>query len=300
MTDLPYQEHPDWKAILTRLSEIREQGDYSPANVEFIREHLQSFDERVRGGAALAAGGCLFEPYILDIIIEMAENDVNLAIRKAAIQSLAAVIYEGVMQGMEDEAGSTTFMDDAEEWEEMQTGSLQEDYQRVKNLLLGVLNLEEDIGLQESALSALADLGFLPEIREKVAEFFKSGRASSQLVALHAMGKYPQYWEDELAEMIRPDTPPAQLKEAIGACYSSESARLARAIEGVLNHPDPEVLRYAILTLANINKSENLMDILQHFSLHEDPLVQEAAREGIEQASKQNFSDYMRDHFGIE
>ena len=300
MQDLPYQQHPDWKAILTRLSQIREEEDYSTANVDFIREHLQSFDDRVRGGAALAASGCLFEPYILDLVIQIAEEDTNLAIRKAAIQSLAAVIHEGVMQGLEDVSGATTALDDAEEWVEIQSGSLQDDYQRVKNLLLGFLELEEDSGIQESALTALADLGFLPEIKEKIAEHIRSNRQSAQLVALHAMGKYPHYWEDELAEFIHPDTPAAVLKEAISASYSSESARLARAIEGVLNHADPEVLRFALLTLANINKSENLMDILQHFSLHDDPQVQEAAREGIEVATKKNFTEYLRDRFGME
>ncbi|RMG25408.1 MAG: hypothetical protein D6732_22430, partial [Methanobacteriota archaeon] len=276
MNDLPYQEHPDWKDILARLSQIREEEDYSTANVDFIREHLQSFDDRVRGGAALAASGCLFEPYILDQVIQMAEEDVNPAIRKAAIQALGAVIHEGVMEGLEDASGSTTAMDEAEEWEEIQSGSLQEDYQRVKNLLLGFLELDEDVEIQESALSSLADLGFLPEVQEKIREYLHSSRQSAQLVALHAIGRYPQYWEDELFEMIKADTPTALLKEAISACYSSESARLASAIEGVLDHSDPEVLRYALLTLANINKSDNLMEILQKFSLHENPLVQEA------------------------
>ena len=44
-----------WKDIIERLSTIREQEDYSTANVDFIIEQLQAEDERIRGGAALAA-----------------------------------------------------------------------------------------------------------------------------------------------------------------------------------------------------------------------------------------------------
>jgi hypothetical protein len=299
MHDLPYEQDPNWKEILEFLSQIRQEEDYSAANVEFIRQQLHSFDDRVRGGAALAAAGCLFEPDVLDMVLNIAEYDGNIAIRKAATQSLVAVIYEGVIQNLEDELGSSTEMDNAEEWEEYQTGSLKEDYLRVKNFLFNLLEYDEDLGMQEIALAALSDAGFLIPVQEKIADFFNSSRQSSRLVSLNAMGKYPQYWKDELESLIKPETPPAILKEAISACYSSESARLAKAIEGVLSHSDPEVLRYALLTLANINKTENLADILQHFSLHESVIVQEAARDGIEMAAKANFGKYLRDDLGM-
>jgi HEAT repeat protein len=300
MHDLPYEQDPNWKEVLEILSRIRLEEDYSAANVDFIRQTLQSFDDRVRGGAALAAAGCLFEPDILDVIITIAEEDDNAAIRRAATQSLGGVIYEGVMQNLEDELGSSTAMDDAEEWEEYQIGSLKEDYLRVKNFLLNVLEYDEDPGMQETALSALADLGFLTPVQEKIEEFFNSSRQSSRLVALNAMGKYPRYWKDELESLIKIETPPAILKEAVSACYSSNSERLAKAIEGILSHSDPEVLRYALLTLANINKTETLAEILQHFSLHENALVQEAARDGIALATKTNFGKYLRDDLGME
>lgn len=300
MQELPYQQHPEWKAILERLSQIRQEGEYTPENIEFIIEQLQSFDDRIRGGAALAAEGCLFEPRVLNLVVELAETDGTPAIRKAAIQALAPIIHEGVMQGLEDEVGASTGVDDAEEWQEFQEADLREDYLRVKHLLLSLLELEENWEIQESALSSLADLGFLPQVQEKIEEFFRSSRQSAQLVALHAMGKFPHYWEEHLLEVIRPDTPVALLKEAISACYSSESAKLARAIEGVLEHEDPEVLRYALLTLANIHRTEGLEEILQRFCLHEHPLVQEAAREGLEQISRRNLGDYLRNELGFE
>ncbi|MCB0258012.1 MAG: hypothetical protein KDI55_30185, partial [Anaerolineae bacterium] len=87
MHELPYEQNPQWKEILALLSKIRSENDYAQAHVEFIREQLTSFDDRIRGGAALAAEGCLFEPYILDLVIDIAENDGNAAIRKAALQS---------------------------------------------------------------------------------------------------------------------------------------------------------------------------------------------------------------------
>ncbi|NIT74702.1 HEAT repeat domain-containing protein [candidate division KSB1 bacterium] len=261
---------------------------------------MQSFDDRIRGGAALAAEGCLFEPYILDLVFEIAENDGNPAIRKAAIQTLSQVIHEGVMQNMEDEIGASTAVDDVEEWEEYQAGDLRDDYLRVRHLLMNLLEDEDDPEMQELALFGLADLGFLPEVREKIADFISSNRKASQLVALKAMGRYPQYWEDHLEAMITPDAPTDILQEAISACYSSDSSRLAKAIEGVLEHSNPEVLRFALLTLANINKSENLADILQQFSLHQDTIVQEAARDGLELINKKNFSDFLRTDLGME
>ncbi len=300
MNELPFEMDPDWKLILERLSKIRLENDYSIGNAEFIRTHLTSFDDRIRGGAALAATGCLFEPNILDLVIDIAETDGNVAIRKAALQSLSTVIYEGVMQGLEESHGADTFMDDAEEWEEFQTGGLKEDYLRVKHLLLNVLEDEIDLSMQELALSSLADLGFQPEIREKIAEFFHSERQASRLIALHAMGKFPQYWIETLAEAIQLETPVAILKEAISAAYSSRSGELSRAIEGILTHKDPEVLRFAILTLSNINLSDNLGDILQHFSLHENSLVQEAAKDGIELMNQQNFQSYLSDDLGMD
>ncbi len=300
MHDLPYEENPNWKEILDRLSGIRDSGDYSHENVELIRQELQSFDERIRGGATLAAEGCLFEPYILDQVISIAEYDDTPAIRKAAIRSLSIVIHEGVMEGMEDEAGADTQLDEAEEWEEFQTGGLRDDYQRVKNLLFNFLEYEDDVEIQELALSALADLGFRVEIRDKISEFLASERQSAKQIALNAMGKYPRYWEEELCALIKLDTPEELLKEAISASYASESAALAKAITGILEHKNPETLRFAILALANINKTENLPDILQQFGLHPDSQVREAARDAIETFTQKNFKQYMREDLGLE
>jgi len=299
MTEFGYQEDPRWKEILQRLSEIRDREAYDAEEVEFIREHLKSMDDRIRGGAALAAEGCLFEPYILDSLIQIVEEDPNEAVRKAAIQTLKGVIYEGVMQDMERDTGADTSLDDAEEWQEFQEGSLQDDYNRVKYALLNILeDVTRPSGLREAALIALSDLGFRQDIREWIEDFINSGKQSSRLVALHAMGKYPQYWENYLIKYISPETDKALLLEAISASYSSSSAQLARQIEKVLKHPDPDVIIYALMTLANINKTENLGEILQKFSLHADPRVQEAARDAIEHFSKKNFGDLMEE-FGF-
>ena len=301
MTAPTYQEDPRWREILDELSRIREQEDYGADSVEFIRQHLQSPDDRVRGGAALAAEGCLFEPYVLDLLIEMVEADPNVAIRKAAIQSLQGVIREGVEQQLEDVAGAEADFEYAEDWMEMEQERLRDDYLRVKNLLLGLVEDElESMEVREAALASLSDLGFLPVVREWIGGFIEHQRKSARLVALHAMGKYPQYWEAELARFITPETDKALLMEAISASYSSRSAQLARRIEGILGHPDPEVLSYALLALANINQTENLGEILQKYSLHPDPRVQEAARKAIDHFSRKNFDHYLRNGLGYE
>jgi len=299
MDDFFDESQEDWKAILARLSHVRETGDYSAEDVELIRRELHAEDERVRGAAALAAEGCLFEPYILDLIIEIAEDDPNPPIRKAAIQSLNLVIEEGLAQGLEDDSGADTSLDYAEEWDEFQTGGLREDYQRAKGLLFSILEIEDDPEIQGLAVNALSDLGYISEVREKIVDLFQSDNASARRFAVRAMGKYPHFWDSELETIIKLDTPAELLKEAISASYSSNSPDVANAIEAILNHEDPEVLRYALLTLTNINQTKNLLEVLQQFILHEDEAVQKAARDSLEMSTRRNFDRYLKDYFGM-
>jgi HEAT repeat protein len=296
-----FNDNTGWKEILEKLAEIRKTEDYSIANVEFIRDQLLSMDERIRGGAALASEGCIFEPEILDILIEIAENDPVDAIRNATIQSLGKVIHEGVMENFEDEAGATTDIEFYEEWDELQSQSLQEDYLRVKNLLFSIVQDEfEDLAVRESGLKAVSDLGFLDSVKEWIKDFLVLEDQSSQLAALHAMGKYPYYWLNELSRYLSPETPKSLLMEAISSSYSSESPDLADKIEMLLESDDPEIISYVLLTLANINKTENLGEILQKFVLHKDNSVQEAAKEAMSNYTKMNFRDYMQDALGLE
>ena len=284
-----YIDETNWQDILQQLSLIRTEEDYSGANVDLINAHLDAEDDRIRGGAVLAAEGCLFEPGILDRVLDLAENDPVPGIRRAAIKSISAVINEGVVQGFEDGSGANTALDDAEEWEEFQEGAMQADYQRAKYLLFNYLEDDNDPESQEVALFALADLGFLSQVRERIRSFLQESSPTARQMALQAIGRYPQYWEDELLQFINLQTPIAELKEAISSAFSSKSRKVAAAIESVLRHQDPEVLRYAVLTLANIGKSEKLSDILQHYSLHKDEAVRAAAREGIDIYTRNNF-----------
>ncbi len=290
-----------WREALDRLSAIREQEDYSTENVDFIQTQLRSPDERVRAGAALTAAGCLFERYILDLVIELAESDPNPGVRKAAIQSLGGVIYEGVMQDFEDDSGADTGMEYFEEWDELQSEGLQDDYRRVKNLLFSILlNELEDQDIREAALLSVSDIGFLQPVREWIADFSESERQSSLLVAIHAMGKYPDFWIERLAQFLSPQNEKPILMEAVSSSYSSRSAELAQHIETLLEKEDPDILEYALLTLANINRTENLGAILQRYTLHPEEKVSKAARQGIEQISGENFRDYMENELGLE
>ena len=301
MSTANYPEDPRWREILNELSRIREQEDYRAESVAFIRQQLQSLDDRVRGGAALAAEGCLFEPYILDMLMDLVEHDPNLAIRKAAIQSLQGVIREGVEQQLEDAIGPGADFEYAEDWMEVESDRLRDDYLRVRNLLLKLVEDEmEPMEVREAALASISDLGFLPVVREWIDYFIQHPRKSARLVALHAMGKYPHYWEAQLGQFIAPETDKALLMEAISASYASQSARLAKRIETILGHPDPDVLSYALMALANINQTKNLGEILQKFSLHPDPRVQEAAKDAIEHFSRKNFDQYLRKELGYD
>lgn len=300
MTDLPFQENPDWQETLQRLSYIREQDDYSGANVDFIRESLLSSDDRIRGGAALAAAGCLFEQHIIDLLTTIAEQDDTAAVRKAAIESLRGVIEEGVELGLEDEDFEP---EDMEEWEEFQTETLHQEYLQVKDLLLGILqNEEDDPDVRELALFNLSSLGFSEYIRYWISEFFESPHQSSQIAAVKSMGKYPYHWENELENVIDPKTAKPLLMEAISASYSSGSERLAEQIENVLNSPNPDVdvISHALRTLANINRTENLGELLQEFSLHPSEKVQQAAKAAIEVFTKKSFDKYLHDELGMD
>jgi HEAT repeat protein len=296
-----FYQSDDWKEILGRLANIRQQDDYSAANVEYIRNQLQSQDERVRAGAALAAGGCVWEPYILDILLDLSENDGLEAIRKASIQSLGEVIYEGVMRNFEDLSGSDTDLDYYEEWDELQDETLQDDYRRVKNILLSFLQNEfEDQGVREASLIAISDLGFLESVREAIQDFIESENTSANVAALQAMGKYPQFWIDQLAANLKTTHAKPVIMAAISSSYSSDSAVLAGKIEEFLGSDDAEILSYTLLTLANINKTENLGAILQQYSLSENEKVRSAARDALKNFSNKNFTEFMERELGFE
>jgi len=68
----------------------------------------------------------------------------------------------------------------------------------------------------------------------------------------------------------------------------------------LLSSNDEDILCYALLTLGNINKTENLGEILQQFSLHPNEKVRKAAREALENFSKKSFNDFLHDKLGYK
>ena len=291
----------NWQEILQRIASIREQEDYSGANIEFIQEQLLSSDDRVRAGAALASGGCAFQPLILDILCDIAEHDSVDAIRKASLQSLGLIIHEGVMRNFENEIGADTKMEFYEEWDELQTESLHEDYLRIKNLVFSIVQDDlESVSVRESSLLAISDLGFLQQVREWIQDFISMDSESAVITALQAMGKYPQYWTTQLSDYLSADQPKHLLLEAISSSYSSSSWEIAEKIENLLDFEDPDILSYALLTLANINQTEHLGEILHKFSLHQNETVNQAAQEALLHFSRKNFSNFMENELGLD
>jgi hypothetical protein len=205
------------------------------------------------------------------------------------------------MRSFEDEIGAGTQMEYYEEWDELQTESLHEDYLRVKNLLFSIVQDEFEIPeIRETCLISLSHLGFLFPIQEVIHDFIESEDPSSKLVALHAMGKYPQFWLEELAIFLDGHQPKALLLEAISSSYSSNSSRLAKKIEHLLDSNDPDILTYSLLTLTNINKTKHLGDILQKFTSSKYEQVRKTARDSLLTLSKKNFTDFMEKELGIE
>ena len=259
-----YHVSDNWQDILQRMADIRETGDYSTANVEFILNQLDSNDDRIRGGAALAAEGCIFEAHVLDKLIDMAENDQTSPVRKAVLQSLGQVIQEGINRQYETDTGPDTGIEFYEEWDELQNQVLQDDYLRVKNILFTIIQDDlEDLIIRETCLYSLSDLGFLPDVQDWISDFSDFAEDSSKIIALKAMGKYPHYWISKISEYLNFEQPKLILMEAISSSFSSKSKNLAVKIEILLSSQDPDILAYSLLTLANINQTENLGEILQ-------------------------------------
>ena len=288
-----------WIGKLNRLGEIRKEADYQPTNVDFIRDLLVDPDDRVRAAANLTAAGCVFEPHILDTIIENAQGDLSTGVRKAAIQSLKPIIQTGIEQQFENNLGATTHFDDAEEWDEIQTEDLIEDYLRVKETLIDLMEFDEDPEIQASALLSLADLAELENVQDKIHAFANHADSEIRLSAIKAMGHAPDIWSNDLIPLISMDTEESQLVSALQAAAFATTRDVAQKVETVLSHPSPEVLVNAITALAYINQSADLMSILQNFSLHDNGSVQEAARDAIELVSKTNFREYMTRNLGM-
>ncbi len=168
-------ENPDWQMILDQIGAIRAQQNFTRQNIGFLLEQFQSMDERIRAAAALAAEGCIFEQGVLGAVTGLSQYDESDAVRYAAIRALGTVVREGIEQGFEESAGATTFLDEAEEWDEYQTGSLTDEYVGVKHALLNLLEYDDDPVIQEPAMDALSWLGFQETIREKVRDLMESG-----------------------------------------------------------------------------------------------------------------------------
>jgi hypothetical protein len=114
------------------------------------------------------------------------------------------------------------------------------------------------------------------------------------------MGHFPQYWTDELAGLLKPETPLPLLLDAVKSCKKAFASDIANALVHLLEHKDNQVLFHTIEALAAINKTEDLPELLQSFSLHDDPEVAEAARDAIDMVSRKNFEQFMRDNLGME
>lgn len=292
-------ENPDWQMILDQIAAIRDQQNYTRQNIGFLLEQFQSMDERIRAAAALAAEGCIFEQGVLGAVTGLSQYDESDAVRYAAIRALGTVIREGIEQGFEESAGATTFLDEAEEWDEYQTGSLTDEYVGVKHALLNLLEYDDDPVIQEPAMDALSWLGFQETIREKVRDLMESGILGLQKAAVRAMGKFPEYWIDDIAALLNDTTDTDLLLSAIRSSTNSNSATLADKLPPLLKHNNHTIIAATIDALAGINLTKDLSQILQDYSLHDNPDVQIAAKQAIDMVSRKNFERYMQDDLGM-
>ncbi len=114
------------------------------------------------------------------------------------------------------------------------------------------------------------------------------------------MGKFPEYWIDDIAALLDESTDTDLLLTAIHSSTNSKSSTLAVKLLPLLKHSNNAIIAATIDALAGINLTDDLTQTLQDFSLHEDPDVQIAAKQAIDMVSRKNFERYMQNDLGMD
>jgi hypothetical protein len=284
--------------ILSQLAQIRDAGVYSEADIEFIETQLDHEDDAVRAAAILVTEGCLYNMMIVDKILEIARNDASLPVRKAAIKMLGTFVTACVLEGFETPTHEDKGLEYQEEFDELLEKGIEEKYEEVKAYLfeeLQIRDLSDD--LIPDILSALSELAFRPDIREKITQAWQFGDDDYRQKLIPAMERYPESFEDLILDglvQIKDEKTTLQLLEL---AQDVPTQRMADMVQTFLDSPHSEIVSRALLTLAQINKTEGLQDILQRFCLHEDEHVQIAARKALDIFSHKNFDDFMNQYF---
>lgn len=284
--------------ILTQLAQIRETGEYTQADIEFIEMHMDNEEDAIRAAAILSTDGCLYDLKIVDKIFEMAHTDPSVPVRKAAIQQLGRFITACVLEGFEDEGIQGKGLEFEDDFKDLLEKGIEEKYQEVKSFLLEKIVTEDPMDeFYPDFLVALAELSGNEVVRQKIEEAWMEGDEGYRKRLFPAIARHPEFFESLILDALESVTDEQFTIQILESASLVKSPQMAKMVETFLHSVNPEIVSQALITLAEINQTEGLNEILQKYCLHDQEDIQLAAKKALDIFSRNNFEDFMKQYF---
>lgn len=255
-----------------KTSEDRFFHDYTPE----IETYLEDEDPEVRAQAVR----CLWEypePYFIDVLIELAENDPTDQVRARALSALGIYIYEGDMADYGYDFGP---YDDVLREDELPEA----DFERVRDYLLGVIRDESrPLDERRRAIEAIS-FHHMPEILDIIEQAYHHPDKSMKISAVFAMGRNGNIrrWEDYILEALL--SPDAEIEyEAVRAAGECHLESANRQLMRVAEHAEDKNLRIAaIWSIGQIGLEESFM-LLDELQFDPDKEIREVAEAAFDE-----------------
>lgn len=253
-------------------SENRFFHDYSPD----IEMYLEDEDPDVR----VQAIRCLWEypdPFYIDVLINLAENDPNERVRQRAVSGLGRYIYEGEMAGYDFDWGTYN--------EIMHEDELpQADFERVRDYLLEIIeNESQPLDMRRYAIEAIS-FCHEPEVLNIIEQAYRHPDKKMKISAIFAMGRNGNVrWGDYIVESLYSPDPDIEY-EAVRAAGESHVDRANRQLMRIAEGAEDKDLRIAaIWSLGQIGHEMSflLLDELRLFAW--DPDIREIAEAALDE-----------------
>lgn len=285
--------------ILNRLSLIRETEEYTSGDLDFIMEQLESEDDTIRAAAILASQGALYHLPLMEKILEIGREEWSIPVRRAAFRMMGQFITSCVLEGYEELEPYQKGLDYEEEFDELLEHGLEEKYQEVKSFILEFLESEDmDHELYSDALLAVLDIADSYGIEEKVRDLWNKSGEETRKKLIPFCEVFPYQFQD----LIRQGLEQGQDRELtvllLRSAAGVKEKSMADLVQTFLHSPDEEIVSTALITLAELNLTKQLEQLLHEYCLHEKESIQLSARKALDILSRNNFDSYMKKFYG--
>ncbi len=284
--------------ILRKLAFIKENGEFSPEEVETLIAYMGSEDEVIRAAAVLSVDDILYDTRILDQLFYLFEMEHNFSVKKALIKQLGNFVSAGFLEGFEDDSDRDLFPDDSDNYTESMEISLKERYVQAKNLLFNYLvQFDEFDELYFDVIEALCVFGEEPSLKTRIVELWdvEDNERINKMMAVFT--QYPAAYKAQLDELLETGKSVSLIMQAMEAAYRAADEHTTRLLEGYLESPHTDLVKKSLTVLARINKTPELGDLLQKFCLHENEEIRLAAKKALDIFASRNFDNFMNDYF---